>query len=128
MLCNSHKQVQFLNYCYSSTIQMVWVIFIHVIIEVIDIYLTLKACLSKQVHFSPFFILKWYQFWWNGCITKACQLCSTANVLSVKMLSSIKTIYLSAQFQFLTFFPTKEARVSIRPNILLSVCSTLLSL
>ena len=66
MLRNSHKQVQFLNFCYSSTIQMVWVIFLHVIIEVIDISLTSKACLSRQVHFLPFFILKLYQFWWNG--------------------------------------------------------------
>ena len=52
----SHKQVQFLNVCDLSTIQMLWVIFIHVIIEVIDILLKSKACLSRQVNFSPFFI------------------------------------------------------------------------
>ena len=33
----------------------------------IDISLTLKAGLSKQVHFSPFFILPLHQFRWNGC-------------------------------------------------------------
>ena len=45
MLRYFHKQIPFLNICYSSTIQMVWVIFIHVIIEVIDISLT-----SYQTH------------------------------------------------------------------------------
>ena len=33
---------------------MVRVIFIHVIIEVIDISLTSNACLSRQVHFNHF--------------------------------------------------------------------------
>ena len=46
---------------------MVCVIFIYIIIEVIDISLTYKACLSRKVHFSPFFFLKLYQFGWNGC-------------------------------------------------------------
>ena len=33
---------------------MVWVILIHVIIEVTDISLSSKACLSRQVHFHNF--------------------------------------------------------------------------
>ena len=62
MLRNSNKQVPFLTFCYSSTMKMVCVIFIHVIKEVIDITPTSQACLSKQVYFSPFFTLSLYQF------------------------------------------------------------------
>ena len=48
------NNVQCLNFCYSSMIQMVWFIFIHVIIEVIDVSLTSNACLSRQDHFHHF--------------------------------------------------------------------------
>ena len=74
MLHNSHKQVPFLNICYSSTIQMVWVIFIHVIIEVTDISLTSKACLSRQVHF--------HHFSFCNCINFDSSSAATLNVIS----------------------------------------------
>ena len=48
------NRLKFLNFCYSSTIQMVWFILIHVIIEVIYFSLTSKAFLSRQVHFDHF--------------------------------------------------------------------------
>ena len=41
---------------------MVWVIFINVIIEEVNIFQTLKACLCRKVHFSPFFIFKCINF------------------------------------------------------------------
>ena len=49
--------------------QMIWIIFIHVIIEVIDISLTLKVCLRRKVHFSPFFILYKGALTWYGKLT-----------------------------------------------------------
>ena len=61
-----------MNFCYLSTIQIMWAIFIHVIIEVMDISLTSKACFSSQVHIHNFhfvivsILLEWlYAFFSN---------------------------------------------------------------
>ena len=78
MLHNSHKQVHFWNFRYSSTIQMVWVIFIHVIIEVNGHFPDIKSMLVKT---SSFFTI----FSFCSCINFGGMAVKLADYLNVKV-------------------------------------------